>query len=221
MARQASDINPDDVYLPSNLGPGDPWARQVVNDLIALKKDSVARRLSESGANRGDAASRASIANQINSVLRVSVGGFKGNVETVFFNGTTGSGSSVYWTNIPEIIPSGFTRLSILNVLNVEGIFPNLEPIFGFTYRAGGVPITGVSKVSAVALGSPGPLLGNASPNVTSVGRCDAREFDITGSAGLNFQVGYNVGFFSGSVPVPNQTITPDVSGSFQILYHN
>jgi len=71
VARQPSEINPDDVYLPSNLGDGDPWARQVVNDLIALKKEARARRQSESGANRGDAASRASLADQFATLVGV------------------------------------------------------------------------------------------------------------------------------------------------------
>ena len=68
MARQASDINPDDQFLPLDFGPGTPAARQMVDRIIALEKDALARRQSEEGANRGDAASRAILANQINAL---------------------------------------------------------------------------------------------------------------------------------------------------------
>jgi len=115
VARQPSEINPDDVYLPSNLGDGDPWARQVVNDLIALKKEARARRQSESGANRGDAASRASLADQLSLLASYAVIKY-----AEFTNWITGFGG--YYTGaVPTIkitTPTGRIRLGFGGAAN-------------------------------------------------------------------------------------------------------
>jgi len=68
VARQPGYLNPDDTYPPLDFGPGTPAARQMVNDIIALKKEAVINRSFRDGANRGDAASRASTADQIQSL---------------------------------------------------------------------------------------------------------------------------------------------------------
>ena len=108
MARQPSDINPDDTYLPSNLGPGDPWARQVVNDLIALKKEAFARRQSENGANRGDAASRAALAEQLNSVVKtVPASNYVGP-----FSVTT---TSLPVVSVDLVVPVGYSQVDIIS----------------------------------------------------------------------------------------------------------
>ena len=71
MARNAQDINPDDVFPRRNLpGEAESWGRTLEDRVIALEKGHVAQESSLAGANRTAASALANTANQINSIVR-------------------------------------------------------------------------------------------------------------------------------------------------------
>lgn len=226
MGKNLGELNSSDVYPLSNLPDSAvPWGRAIEDDVVGLKRELEALRQSVSGTNRNIAAGLSNISDQIGKTVSLSQGGMFANAVDILFDGAiTGTGGFTYWTTTPQIVPKGFQYLSVLFTFSVSAEFPNLEPRFSATYSFDGSVVTGTTSRDLVgAFTSPGPLQGNnvAGSKLTTVTRTDARYFDVSDRAGQNFKVGARVAFFSGAVPTPNITIRPDVSGAFQIIYHN
>lgn len=75
MARQASDINPDDVFPKRNLDVlAEPWGRALEERVIALEKAAKAQQDSLGGTNRTLAASASNLSDQIQAVVATDGG---------------------------------------------------------------------------------------------------------------------------------------------------
>ena len=230
MARNVQDINPDDVFPRRNLpGEAESWGRTLEDRVIALEKGYISQGASIQGANRFTASSAASTSDQLTALISILTGGIsistagiRTNTQSIAFDGaTTGTGGVTLWTTTPELIPWGFSDLTVISFLNVAAKYPDLEPRFSIGYRINGTPVTGTSQIDSLGESSPGPLLGNGSSTLTTLTVCDVRQFNVSGMSGDDLRVGFTVGFYSGAVPVANQTILPDISGTSLIFYHN
>ena len=202
MARQASDINPDDVYLPSNLGPGDPWARQVVNDLIALKKESLMSRQFRDGSNRGDAASRASISDQIaRSIVTTSATNF-----ALTFSVPTTAADMV---STAFVVPTGFSRVDIIT----QGYFLIQNDTSPRGYPVGKIAVNGVPGYSF--LGYEVGLSASNAVAYSSLG--DTRTLSVTAGASITVSLTMST---SGAGPLASH-VSNRAHINLVALFHN
>jgi len=135
VARQASEINPDDQFKDTNLGGGDPWGRQVMDRMIALEKEALIGRASRSGFNRGDAASRANLSGLINSVISPAADVASGSN----FSIPAGQINSVPQASIKFVVPAGYTKALVTATAQAYGYNSTAANDYLYSY----VTITG------------------------------------------------------------------------------
>ncbi len=191
LARSASDINPEDVFPPSQLpGASAAWGRVMMDRMVALEKAVLAGGQSIDGTNRYLASSSASLADQIADILAtqdrlMATESYQTETPLAF-----PVPSGVYTTVLTQTVevPLGYDAVDLVTFGFGLGYADNAAS----TYFYGLIVVNGVNGISSIdgPVSSTGDNTGTVSPN-------DARS--LTGVSGQNITLEFKVKQDSGT----------------------
>lgn len=220
MARQASDINPDDVFKAPNLGPGDPWARQVMDRVVALEKGYLQTLQQFASMSRTFASSLSQIVDATQSQ-----GAFTVTKEDQTITSSTSAAAGLFAT-VSVTVPTGalsavLTVKGVVTVTNDAQISPpenlTLTTQGWYSHLAAGVPW----EPGLIGSYTPFSIGTIALPTGATASAVTVGTVTVPVTPGYTLIVGTDSRFSPTASPQGTNNARVFVVGDIQFVYHN